>query len=206
MNGSFLIAVVLAIAVAVAYWRANPVASTPLADDGWSEADQVFPRLFVGSAMAASDLTALKQRGIDAVLSVGTKFDESMYTGAQHIVRAHRVVRAKDLPEQNLIQFMNASNAWLQEQLARPESRVLVHCQQGKSRSASIVAAYLIATHGLSVDAAVATLKARRPIVAPNRGFLEQLHLFAEHHARQWWPLSDRYLELVDSLRNFNQF
>ncbi len=203
---SVSLALVVVLAVATAYWRANRQVQATSDEDGWSEADEVFPRVFVGSAMAASDLTALKRRGIDAVLSVGTKFDERMYVDAAHIVKAHRVVRAKDLPEQNLIQFMNASNAWLREQLARPEARVLVHCQQGKSRSASIAVAYLVAQHGFSVDAALATLKARRPLVSPNRGFLEQLHLFAEHHARQWWPLSERYTELVRLLRNHNEF
>jgi protein-tyrosine phosphatase len=64
------------------------------------------------------------------------------------------------------------------------------------SRSASLVAAFLIATRNLSLDDALVLLRSKRPIVAPNRGFMEQLSVFEEHHARQWWPQSDRLREL----------
>ena len=54
---------------------------------------------------------------------------------------------------------------------------VLVHCHAGISRSASIVLAYLVQAHGLSLAAAWDKLSARRK-VAPNSGFWKQLVAF----------------------------
>ena len=52
---------------------------------------------------------------------------------------------------------------------------ILVHCQAGVSRSATMVAAYLIKYFDFSVSAAVDMVKAARPIANPNEGFMRQL-------------------------------
>jgi protein-tyrosine phosphatase len=52
---------------------------------------------------------------------------------------------------------------------------VLVHCHKGVSRSASVVAAYLMKSQGWGLDAAMAHLKAARPSVSPHEAFMEQL-------------------------------
>ena len=57
----------------------------------------------------------------------------------------------------------------------RGGKNVLVHCQQGISRSASIVIAYLIRNHNMSYDAALALLKRKRACVKPNPGFIRAL-------------------------------
>lgn len=60
-------------------------------------------------------------------------------------------------------------------------NRVLVHCIQGKSRSATVVAAYLMRYLGYTRADAVQAMVQRRPIVDPNPGFLKQLDTFGEH-------------------------
>ncbi|EAU80942.1 hypothetical protein CC1G_03118 [Coprinopsis cinerea okayama7 len=57
----------------------------------------------------------------------------------------------------------------------RGGKNVLVHCQQGVSRSASIVIAYLIRNHGMTFDNAHSLLKRKRPCVKPNPGFVKAL-------------------------------
>ncbi|KAH9036573.1 phosphatases II [Lactarius hengduanensis] len=65
---------------------------------------------------------------------------------------------------------------------------VLVHCQQGVSRSAAIVIAYLIRKRGMSFDSAVAFVRQRRPCIKPNSGFVRCL----QEWERQWSPPSVR--------------
>ena len=55
---------------------------------------------------------------------------------------------------------------------------VLVHCAQGMSRSAAVVAGYIMARGRLDADEAVARVRAARPTVRPNEGFALQLHEF----------------------------
>ncbi|KAH9057999.1 phosphatases II [Lactarius deliciosus] len=57
---------------------------------------------------------------------------------------------------------------------------VLVHCQQGVSRSAAI--------RGMSFDSAVAFVRQRRPCIKPNSGFVRCL----QEWERQWCPPSVR--------------
>jgi hypothetical protein len=56
--------------------------------------------------------------------------------------------------------------------------RVLVHCQQGQSRSASLVVAYLMATEQLGFNAALEVVKLARPMAQPNFSFIRQLKQF----------------------------
>ncbi|KAG5643619.1 hypothetical protein DXG03_000586 [Asterophora parasitica] len=57
----------------------------------------------------------------------------------------------------------------------RSGKNVLVHCQQGISRSPAIVIAYLIRNHGMSYDSAFALCKRNRACVKPNSGFVTAL-------------------------------
>ncbi|KAF7300290.1 Dual specificity catalytic domain-containing protein [Mycena chlorophos] len=52
---------------------------------------------------------------------------------------------------------------------------VLVHCQQGVSRSAAVVIAFLIRDKGMSYDDALAFVKERRSCIKPNAGFVQAL-------------------------------
>lgn len=53
--------------------------------------------------------------------------------------------------------------------------RVLVHCTAGVSRSASVVLAYLVHSGGMSLRDTYRLVKGKRPIIAPNANFWEQL-------------------------------
>ena len=56
---------------------------------------------------------------------------------------------------------------------------ILVHCQQGVSRSASIVIAYLMYSNDITYEESYAHVRCCRPVVSPNTGFIFQLC--------QWW-------------------
>ena len=56
--------------------------------------------------------------------------------------------------------------------------KTLVHCMAGVSRSATIVLAYLMKGHGMTLRDAYYLLKARRSVIQPNVGFFRQLMEF----------------------------
>jgi dual specificity phosphatase 12 len=73
---------------------------------------------------------------------------------------------------------------------------VLVHCQAGMSRSATVVAAYLMRTLDLDPVEAVSFLRERRPVVDPSETFWHQLGLYyradgrvtlKDRSTRQWY-------------------
>jgi protein-tyrosine phosphatase len=56
--------------------------------------------------------------------------------------------------------------------------RVLVHCAAGSSRSGAVLVAYLMWSHHMSVESALAYVRKNRPIINPNPGFMTQLQEF----------------------------
>ena len=57
---------------------------------------------------------------------------------------------------------------------------ILVHCVQGKSRSASIVIYYLMKKYNYTYDRALELLQRKRNVVNPNKGFEQQLRQFEQ--------------------------
>lgn len=62
---------------------------------------------------------------------------------------------------------------------------VLVHCHAGRSRSASIVLAYMIDDSSMDLFSAYKHLKEKRSEIQPNPGFWRQLQKFDKIHQRR---------------------
>ncbi len=62
--------------------------------------------------------------------------------------------------------------------VAKPKKGILVHCLMGRSRSPSIVIAYIMRKHQLKYSAAHSYVRAKRSVVQPNIGFVKQLELW----------------------------
>lgn len=61
------------------------------------------------------------------------------------------------------------------EENVKSGRNVCVNCQAGISRSATVVIGYLMHTRGISFDAAYSMVRKRRPIINPNKGFVNML-------------------------------
>lgn len=57
----------------------------------------------------------------------------------------------------------------------RKSGCVLVHCNAGISRAASIIIGYLMKTEKMSFSDGFWYVKGKRPVVHPNAGFVDQL-------------------------------
>ena len=64
---------------------------------------------------------------------------------------------------------------FIQRARVRADGRVLVHCNEGKSRSVAIAAAYLMKAYGKSAEDALDALRAARPQADPREAFCRQL-------------------------------
>jgi len=133
------------------------------------DANEILPHLFLGSYFAAKDITALKKYGITHIVSmpIGIKL---------HYKHDFTYLRFKtyDANEQDLISYFDLVADFI-DIVIKNNGTVLVHCMKGKSRSATMVAAYMIRSQGLSVENAVNIIQSKRPIAKPNDGFLAQL-------------------------------
>lgn len=124
--------------------------------------------LYLGSQDCV-DVETIQNCKITHILSVGIPMPEGNFS---EMISLH--VPCLDLPETNLPQILNTSNAFITSAKER-NGKVLVHCNAGVSRSASVVIGYLIMVCGCSFDEAFDLVKSKRSCVRPNDGFLKQL-------------------------------
>jgi protein-tyrosine phosphatase len=92
----------------------------------------------------------------------------------------------------NILVYLEGTSDFIHHHVLKGHS-VLVHCQMGISRSATVVIAYLMKHHDMSRDTAYRYVKERRPKIDPNPGFWDQLEVYekrlgkkkesASHHA-----------------------
>jgi len=139
-------------------------------------ASEVLPRLYLTDLFTARDEAQLTSLGITHVVSViehAPTLPQSQSLRTLHIPLS-------DNADQDILTHLPVATSFIRNALADdPNSRVLVHCFMGISRSAAIVCAYLIATMRMTPDEALAAVRAKRGIVSPNIGFLRQLEEYA---------------------------
>ena len=156
--------VALALAVLTYVWNWNGCNMNQITDDG---------RLWVGNIAAAWDKGVLQDNGITHVVSV-TQFGTAAVFHPEDFV--YHVIDIQDVPESNIQQHLESAVAFIADSMKT--GRVLVHCNQGRSRSVTVAAAYLARHKQMDTVPAIEFVRARRPEACPNPGFIRQLHQF----------------------------
>lgn len=131
--------------------------------------------LYLGSQDAVS-LQNIQQFHITDILSIGIPLPESsiMSEDGRRLTISSTFVECLDLPETQLKRVIDQSVGIINAVRAK-NGRILVHCNAGVSRSASICIAYLMQSHRMTFDDAYALVKSKRECIQPNHGFLKQL-------------------------------
>eukprot|EP00467_Chlorarachnion_reptans_P015656 CAMPEP_0114537794 /NCGR_PEP_ID=MMETSP0109-20121206/29771_1 /TAXON_ID=29199 /ORGANISM="Chlorarachnion reptans, Strain CCCM449" /LENGTH=399 /DNA_ID=CAMNT_0001721713 /DNA_START=1 /DNA_END=1200 /DNA_ORIENTATION=- len=134
-------------------------------------------KLWLGQLGAARNYEWLKKCGITHVCSVtqwgqATRFHESKGI-------TYHVIHIEDKPHCKILDHLDKAVEFIEENLANGK-RVLVHCNQGRSRSATVMTAYFIKTRGCwkRVEEHVNEIKSHRKEVCPNPGFMKQLEQY----------------------------
>jgi hypothetical protein len=133
------------------------------------DAQEILPGIWLGSFPAAIKDDELRRRNITHVLSIGAEFKPVYPEQFSYLVAF-----AMDCPGQNILNYFEHTNRFIDSALASGSS-ILVHCQAGVSRSATLVAAYLVAQQGVTWTQALNSIKTIRPCIGPNLGFRKQL-------------------------------
>ena len=137
-----------------------------------AEPAEILPGVFLGSIGAAHNEDALRRHRITHVLTVASSFAPRFPDAYEYLV-----VDVADAPSENLRAHFERCLKFIAR--ARLDGvNVLVHCFAGRSRSATIVAAYAMATEGTSLEETMRAMKEKRPTAGPNRGFAAQLRAF----------------------------
>lgn len=130
--------------------------------------------LWVGNLCSVFDKEELKNNGIDTVVTAvyGAK---APYPFDFNYQRANLM----DKEGEDIIGEFDRLLPIIHQDLMSGKG-VILTCVEGRSRSVSLCAAYMIKHHGYSVDEALEYIKERRSCIKPNEGYVRQLREFEE--------------------------
>ncbi|XP_054758920.2 dual specificity protein phosphatase 10-like [Lytechinus pictus] len=147
---------------------------------------QILPHLYVGNEVDAANLDLLRLHGISHVLNV-TNSVPCFHEGESAMRYMRIPVRDNGLI--NLRVHFQAALEFIEE-ARRRNARVLVHCHAGISRSSTVVIAYVMKHMNQPMTQAYQFVKSKRPIIAPNLGFVGQLMEFEQFLSKVNTPRS----------------
>ena len=132
--------------------------------------------LFLGSIEAATDVILLESNAITHIVSVDSvPLPRKISSMLPRISFMH--MQVSDLPDEDLLSHLGEAVAFIDSAITRGGA-VLIHCFRGRSRSASVVIAYLMYKHHYKMEKAFLKVKTKRDSINPHLGFLAQLKLF----------------------------
>lgn len=161
------------------YWRLQS-APYNLIDWNLTPEKRMTSPIYLGSALALTDDHFL--RNVGAVLTIidpGRCPKEAVHQllrQASDSPKSHLYLPLDDDPREDISKYFDQAAQFIEYHQQRGVP-VLVHCMAGMSRSATLLANYLMKKYNISAMTALDLMKKRRPIVRPNSGFIRQLVL-----------------------------
>ncbi|XP_034403147.1 protein phosphatase Slingshot homolog 1 [Cyclopterus lumpus] len=153
----------------------------------------IFDHVYLGSEWNASNLEELRDCGVGYILNVTREID-NFFPG----MFSYHNIRVYDEDATDLLAHWNDTYNFIVK-AKKNNSKCLVHCKMGVSRSASTVIAYAMKEYGWSLEKAYNFVKQKRSIAQPNAGFMRQLAEYegildaSKHrHNRLWRPETDK--------------
>ena len=155
---------------------------------GWVDLVPRAGPLYIGGLYALYQTDLIRAAHITHVVSV-IDYDPLLQEQFQHLQHFH--IRVEDHPNADLLQWFERGVKWVdgalsgggelegeEKEAGEKQRGVFVHCAMGKSRSATIVVAYLMWKYHLDAKTALEQLCEGRPVCDPNPGFKEQLEVW----------------------------
>ncbi|XP_047673756.1 dual specificity phosphatase 29-like [Tachysurus fulvidraco] len=143
----------------------------------YTHVNEVWPNLFIGDEQTARNRYGLEKLGVTHVLNAAEGERNSVCTGAGYYSNMdieYYGIEAEDIPSFNISVHFFSTAEYMRHVLSNKQNKLLVHCVMGRSRSATLVLAYLMIEETMTLVKAIEQVKHHRQII-PNRGFLKQL-------------------------------
>jgi len=129
---------------------------------------EILPHLFLGSQDAATNEQGLNEKGVKYILNVATGIDYKQQDGINYCT-----IPILDLDSVDIIPIFEQCFDFIE--IGRKDGGVLVHCNQGVSRSATVIIAYIMKTEKKSFQESYNITKNSKQDINPNPGFMRQL-------------------------------
>ena len=139
--------------------------------------------LYLGDCSDANSIGMLTEMGVTHALNCagGSRsfFNQfPQYCGNNNQI-TYKQFDADDFENYNMSEHFSEAISYI-DKVEKSNGKVLVYCQMGMNRSATVCIAYLIAKKKMKFLEAVKTVREKRIKILTNKGFLRQLAIYAQ--------------------------
>merc|ERR1719461_922244 len=125
--------------------------------------NEILPNVFLGSEKAACNKDLLTRNKITNILCIGWELRKPHENFFEYLYYGNIL----DAAEQELIHLFEECHKFMENALIENRGKILVHCQLGVSRSATIIISYLMRLNNWRFQEAYEWAKFRRQYVDP---------------------------------------
>ena len=160
----------------------------------------IIDNLFLGSADDAKSIEFITNNMIDKIINVTTDTKNYFYN------IEYLNIKIDDSKDVYLSQYFEKVFNFINE---NKQKKILIHCVQGKSRSASFVISYLMYQYKMNLITAYHHIKKIRNIIQPNIHFMNQLidyekNLFNNNSLTIWEYMNKTKKEYENFIKELN--
>eukprot|EP01112_Ceratiomyxa_fruticulosa_P022589 TRINITY_DN8321_c0_g2_i1.p1 TRINITY_DN8321_c0_g2~~TRINITY_DN8321_c0_g2_i1.p1 ORF type:complete len:229 (+),score=58.41 TRINITY_DN8321_c0_g2_i1:52-687(+) len=134
---------------------------------------EILPHVFLGSGYNAKDQSIIDAVGIGYILNVADEIDDKppkWYKGK------YLKMVIQDHVEEHKPQYATFEKLFeIFDECEKSGTKCLIHCARGRSRSATVVIAYLMQRKSMTLKNAHNHVKELRPLVGPHKNLKVQL-------------------------------
>ena len=135
-----------------------------------SHITEIINNIFIGSYLNAKNWNELEKNNIKYILNCATECKNIFEDKIKYL--------KLDIKDQNdfpIQDFFDKGIQFIQESVNNNDSNILIHCMEGKSRSTTLLMAYLIKYKNENTNSAYKIVKSKRQLTMPNLGFMFKL-------------------------------
>ncbi|CAK9304401.1 unnamed protein product [Gordionus sp. m RMFG-2023] len=137
--------------------------------------NEIVKNIYLGGISAAKNTDQLKKLKVNSILTIDIQPLPNKFTNDFY----YKFIYAQDSINQNLLSYFDECANFIDDCLKNQENdnSILIHCFQGVSRSSTILIAYLMKRHSLTLTESISKVSSKR-LISPNPGFMNQLRIY----------------------------
>ena len=140
---------------------------------------EIVDKIFIGSFLNAKNLDELEKNNIKYILNCALECKNIFEDKFKYLK-----LDIKDQIDFPIQDYFEKGIQFIQESLNNSGGNILIHCMEGKSRSTTILMAYLIKCKNENTNSAYKILKTKRQLTMPNLGFMNKLREFEKEEKK----------------------
>ena len=137
---------------------------------------EIIDKIYIGSYLNAKNFQELESNNIKYILNC-TSECKNLFEDKIKYLKLD-IKDQNDFPIEN---YFDKGIQFIKDSLNNNDGNILIHCMEGKSRSTTLLMAYLIKYQNENTNSAYKIIKSKRQLTMPNLGFMYKLREYEKN-------------------------